>query len=370
MKSSLATVFYADFSSFSRIIAISDVHGDSDGFDALLQKLNFSNQDALVITGDILERGPNSLKLLQIVIRLSKNGNIFTVIGNNDTPFLNWLRVEVEDEAVCAWMHQRSHSMFLDVAEALALPYETADQVSFLRQTAVRVFSEEFAFLDRLPHIIDSPVATFVHAGLQPGPLEMQDVSFCIMSKAFGEQTHRFSKPVVVGHWPASNYSGSIIDVNVHYLSDTNVYCIDGGNSMKEWAQINYLIFHKDGTTETGYHDALAEIRLLDPQEETPSPVTLLFPHTMLTVLDEKDGISTCYIPYLDQQLPIPSEQVYEYFGSHYCWDFTTYYPPVQSGDIVSLCRAEGHELVIKRNGIVGKYRGRYEIIKKEGYHV
>ena len=104
MKSSLATVFYADFSSFSRIIAISDVHGDSDGFDALLQKLNFSNQDALVITGDILERGPNSLKLLQTVIRLSKNGNIFTVIGNNDTTFLNWLRGEVEDEAVCAYV--------------------------------------------------------------------------------------------------------------------------------------------------------------------------------------------------------------------------------------------------------------------------
>ena len=80
---------------------------------------------------------------------LYKNGNIFTVIGNNDTPFLNWLRGEVEDEAVCAWMHQRSHSMFLDVAEALALPYETADQVSFLRQTAVRVFSEEFAFPER-----------------------------------------------------------------------------------------------------------------------------------------------------------------------------------------------------------------------------
>ena len=63
-----ARVRYERLTQYKRVIALSDIHGDFDGFHGLLQALRFSPEDALVIVGDIVEKGPNSLKLLRYVM--------------------------------------------------------------------------------------------------------------------------------------------------------------------------------------------------------------------------------------------------------------------------------------------------------------
>ena len=47
-----------------RIIVISDVHGNLAYLRGLLAKVNFSTEDVLIIVGDLLEKGPHSLKTL------------------------------------------------------------------------------------------------------------------------------------------------------------------------------------------------------------------------------------------------------------------------------------------------------------------
>ena len=48
MNKTYATVHKVDFSPYRRVIAISDIHGDREGFDGVLDKLGFSEDDALV----------------------------------------------------------------------------------------------------------------------------------------------------------------------------------------------------------------------------------------------------------------------------------------------------------------------------------
>ena len=50
-----------------RIIAISDIHGNLPFFENLLRKIEFSPKDILVLLGDILEKGAQSLELARYV---------------------------------------------------------------------------------------------------------------------------------------------------------------------------------------------------------------------------------------------------------------------------------------------------------------
>ena len=54
-----------------RILMISDIHGHDSVFRRLLKKAAFTKDDALVIVGDLLEKGPFSLDTLFSVHSLS-----------------------------------------------------------------------------------------------------------------------------------------------------------------------------------------------------------------------------------------------------------------------------------------------------------
>ena len=66
---------------------IGDIHGCYDEFMELLQAINFNlGTDQLYLLGDILNRGPKSIEVLEWVI---KNSNkVISVLGNHEIYFL------------------------------------------------------------------------------------------------------------------------------------------------------------------------------------------------------------------------------------------------------------------------------------------
>lgn len=60
---------------------MSDLHGEADRFFAMLDKLGFCQEDTLYILGDVVDRGPHGVRLLQYVMG---QPNITMLMGNHE----------------------------------------------------------------------------------------------------------------------------------------------------------------------------------------------------------------------------------------------------------------------------------------------
>src|SRR5579864_4282595 len=85
------------WSGVERIVAVGDVHGDYDQLEAVLKTAGLIDAQGnwaggkthLVQTGDILDRGPDSRKCMDLLMRLEKQaeeagGYVHALIGNHE----------------------------------------------------------------------------------------------------------------------------------------------------------------------------------------------------------------------------------------------------------------------------------------------
>lgn len=70
------------------IYALSDVHGHYNKYSAMLEKINFGDDDTLYVLGDVIDRGNDGIKiLLDILCR----PNVVMLMGNHETMMLDTL---------------------------------------------------------------------------------------------------------------------------------------------------------------------------------------------------------------------------------------------------------------------------------------
>ena len=76
-----------------RLIAVGDIHGCHHEFSDLLQLLELQAGDRVVLLGDIVNRGPDSIK----VIDLARVTNAISLLGNHELRLLNYRRTKDRD---------------------------------------------------------------------------------------------------------------------------------------------------------------------------------------------------------------------------------------------------------------------------------
>lgn len=70
-----------------RTYVMSDIHGMSELFQRMLEQIRFSDEDTLYILGDMIDRGPDSAGILDIVMACD---NIIALKGNHEDGFVEW----------------------------------------------------------------------------------------------------------------------------------------------------------------------------------------------------------------------------------------------------------------------------------------
>ena len=76
---------------------MSDIHGRYDRYNKMLEKINFSDDDVLYILGDIIDRGPDSGRLLLDVLL---KPNIELLLGNHE---FMMMEASEDDEIYAMW---------------------------------------------------------------------------------------------------------------------------------------------------------------------------------------------------------------------------------------------------------------------------
>lgn len=74
---------------------ISDVHGQFNSYEKMLKKIQFDEHDVMYVLGDVIDRGPDGLHIIEDIM---KRKNIFLILGNHELMLLNAIDYLAEKE--------------------------------------------------------------------------------------------------------------------------------------------------------------------------------------------------------------------------------------------------------------------------------
>lgn len=361
----LATVVHPALAPSRRILAVSDIHGNRAFFRGLLEKAAFSSRDILVLVGDILEKGPDSLGLLRDILELSQDHTILPVCGNCDGLVLRFFEDDLWDQGFFrVYLPAHPESILRQMAREAG--FDRWDDLPRLRECLRRTFPWVWDWLRSLPTILESEHLVFVHGGVPSlDRMEELDAWHCMKNDDYWGQGHSFAhtgKYVVVGHWPVTLYdpripsAAPIIDRARHIIS------IDGGCVLKLDGQLNALIIPEESSPDFSWtaYDGLPTARALDPQAPSEDSLNIRWGRNRVEVLERGPELSLCRHLETGRVLPILTSYLYDSPEGLRCEDSTDYLLPVVPGDCLSIVARTGEMgTLVKKNGVTGWYQGR-----------
>lgn len=343
-----------------RVIAISDIHGNLEVFQRLLEKIQFSQKDILILVGDMLEKGPECLNTLHFIMELEKTHEVYSVLGNCDTVLLSLLSPE-ENERLHQYLLSRKSTIH-EMYERLGYRIDEKTDINQLKRLICASYEKELTWLKALPHIIEAGTYIFAHAAIKSEVFSENSMQDVINEQTFYWKEHKFSHTVVVGHMPVVLFDDKISQCNPIYNHEKNILCIDGGNVIKVDGQLNAVIVpdvHKkqfDFCSMDLLPTAIARTTVDVPVHQ--DSINVRWSDGKVEILDEKDEFFYCRHCSSNRKLWILKEFISEYQSSMWAEEGTDYILPIQVGDTVSVVRKTSRGYLLKKDGVVGWYHG------------
>lgn len=229
------------------IYVISDIHGCYEQYQKLLEKIGFSDEDELYVLGDVVDRGPEPMKVLQDMML---RPNVYPILGNHDYMALKILRklnVEISKE------NAESHLSEKDLLDYMYWMQDGGDTTSkqFRRldteeKSDILEYLEEFSLYEDIE--VNGKRFVLVHADLHDfsEDKELDDYHFTdfILYRAEYEKRYFADENtfLVTGHTPTFvirtdempfvyQENGHIaIDCGCVYGKRLAAYCLDDGS--------------------------------------------------------------------------------------------------------------------------------------------
>lgn len=178
----------------SRTFAIGDIHGCDVAFEHVLELLELTSKDRFIVLGDVIDRGPNSARVLDVLLQLREHCELVFIMGNHEQMMLDALDSGLPGSM---WM--------MHGGEQTMASY--GGMVENIPQSHIDLMANAIDFFET-----DSDI--FVHANLELGvPLEEQTEMNLRWTHLSGRETpHPSGRRVVCGHTPQPNGLPSIRD--------------------------------------------------------------------------------------------------------------------------------------------------------------
>ena len=344
-----------------RIVAISDIHGQLDYLQGLLAKCALRDSDVIVLVGDLLEKGPDSLGTLRYVMELSRRREVHTVMGNCDF-WQNFCDMP-EDPAQNAFYLQYlvgrnrgwGDGLIAQMLREQGIPIGWKMDLAAAKAAVRERYSPELDFLRGLPHILETEEYTFVHGGLAPE----RGAFACMKLDRYREKARPHAKWTVVGHWPLVLYHEDITDARPIVDEELKLISIDGGCVLKDDGQLN-AFFLPDMTWVS--YDRFPTARVKTAQAAGSRHFYIRHGDNLVDVLAE-DG-EFCRVRHVrtGYEMDVPADHILTREGGRATVnDVTDYRLPLAAGDEISVVRRTSRGVMCKKDGVSGWYDGELE---------
>lgn len=359
-----------------RIIAISDVHGHLENLTGLLDKIGYGEDDVLVLVGDLIDKGPESLRVVRYLMGLSAKRQVYISEGNVEAHRLEILcdTTEGSQERFCELIYEQQKrwgcGLFLEMLAELDISVErlTIGNADACRRRLWEHYAREINFLQKLPTILEMDPYLFVHGGIPTDDLESlkeTDRYDWLKNDSFWEKGYRFSKCVVTGHWPVSLYRHEEADLKPIFDHDRRIISMDGGCGLKSMGQLNALIFPDRnaamGEIKWDCYDGFPVVTALDGQERKPLSLYIQYFDSRIDMLEEQGTMTLCRHLSSGRIFLAPSSFLYQ--ANDETWhvdDYNDAMLEVRPGDKISVVYRGAVGCYGKINGVLGWYYGRY----------
>lgn len=356
-----------------RIIAVSDVHGYWNYLEGVLKKLQYTSRDVLVIVGDAIEKGTESLKTARYILKLmAENPCVYVLNGNVDYDRVGlFLKEGKQAEAdflkALHWTRKVwKRGFFLDMLEEMQIALEDVNEenIGQIKAHMRAAYAKEIGLFTNLPTVLNIGNYLFVHAGVPTDDLEQlekTDMFSCLKRDAFLKEDVAFSKNVVVGHWPVSLYSDDVDCLNPVYDYEKHIVAIDGGCALKNGAQLNALVIPNADADlhETTYvsYDDLPFLKAKKAQAASARTITVRFFDCRVELLEDCGDVMKVRHVSSGMEFWVPRTYLYGRDDNFFnCSDFSNVRLEVAEGDVLSVVEETSIGCIVKKDGVMGWY--------------
>jgi serine/threonine protein phosphatase 1 len=227
---------------YDKAFVTSDIHGDYDRFIKLLDYWD-TDYMKLVILGDLIDRGKQSLKTVQKVMELKrKYGNQVIVLkGNHEDMLINFLR-EPTYEYGEVFFRNGGNTTAWEFANDEFLMFKSYEE----RAKLIKQKAEEINFIRNLQHYYEFGKVLFVHAGIDPFISDWRKTEShkFLWQRGMWNHKNKTDKVIVFGHTPTQHLHKD--KNNDIWVSKCRTYInIDGGSVFG--GQLNGIVINNDG---------------------------------------------------------------------------------------------------------------------------
>jgi len=205
---------------------VSDIHGY---YDVLIKSLTKSGFDEskpnhkIIVIGDMTDRGPQSLEVLEYIYKLHKNDKAIVILGNHDYFLCDFFKGNFE----------RTHFNILknghkETIDSL-LGYSMKEDTDFLEEQRILLdkYPHIYLFLEELPLYYELGEYIFVHGGIDVTLENWRNDT--IRNFTWNKQHLLPSLPgkiIVVGHTQAVRVRTKSEDYNLLYKTNPEMFDI------------------------------------------------------------------------------------------------------------------------------------------------
>ena len=356
-----ALVKWLDIPENRRILVIADIHGNMEYFRGVLEMAGFCDKDVLIIDGDFIEKGSDSLGVLRYLMELSKKGNVHVICGNCDDWPIIFKADEKVDEQLLDYILRKKRGILWEMCNAAGMDPFEIESFTACKKELRRIFAAEWAFLESLPHAMETENFLFAHSGADPKkPLSEHLIQDFVRCDHLLTTERSFEKWMVVGHWPVMLYGENIVCANPIIERTRKIISIDGACVLKDDGQLNCLIIPHKYSEDFSWvaYDPFPEAVVMDDQKASESSYYIRWGDSRVQVLERGEEFSRCRHVRTGYEMDILTKYLFSDSDFTDCNDCTDYVLPLKEGDVVRVVEVCSDRYFVKHNGVSGWYFG------------